>query len=770
MAMFNPSDPNAGAFSLASDEQIRERRRQALASALNAGKPRQNTHWAQVLAQALDGVVSGMEIKDADRQQQSSNEALARALEGFGSAKPAASAESAPSMPAATATASPSALPSADAKSAYDGLIARGLSPTLAAAAVGNFSEESGFKTGIWGDNGTSFGLGQWRGDRLTALRQLAAAQGKDPSDVGVQLDHFVNELKGPEARAFKLASAAKTPEEAALALAQHYERPAAWALQKSGPKRAAFARGVFDRFGGGAVAADLPAPGASPVQLETGQPGFAIPGGDPPMTRGSAPEVPLQPAFTAEGASQPWMGAALADQAAAPAPQQVQQAPMPPPRPADLGVAADPRADLPALGAAQTMMPAPPQIGADLANAPDAGMRALQVQAEQQRQGQPAGEGLSLPQRLASILDSGQPVSAPSAPSPQRLGAALTGEGGRTGAADPRMALGLALIRGGNRQSGMAMVTDAMKPQSYGFQVVGDQLVRTNPRTGQVEPVSGVQKKSLQVVDIGTDPQTGATIRGTFDPATGETKRIEAPAPGQAAAPSTIPPVPAGVDPKVWREHQSKRAAEEGLPASFDDTAKVRNELAQRPAYKNIAQAAPIYRAMLEAAGRDTKAADLNMVYGLGKIMDPGSVVREGEIHMANDTQGLADRLNGFIKAIQGEGRLRPEARAQIMAEAHGRMQSYAGLYNQDADFYRGIASKNRMDPAQIVQDFGAFDPWQAPKPAAAVPLGQPAAPAAPGAPVAAPQAGPKAGDVDGGYRFKGGDPSKPENWERVQ
>lgn len=43
-----------------------------------------------------------------------------------------------------------------------------------------------------------------------------------------------------------------------------------------------------------------------------------------------------------------------------------------------------------------------------------------------------------------------------------------------------------------------------------------------------------------------------------------------------------------------------------------------------------------------------------------------------------------------------------------------------------------------------------------QAPPPPAETPAGK--------------QGGPTAGQVEGGYRFKGGDPSKKENWEKVQ
>ncbi|MBR0913129.1 glycoside hydrolase family 73 protein [Bradyrhizobium japonicum] len=253
------------------------------------------------------------------------------------------------------------------------------------------------------------------------------------------------------------------------------------------------------------------------------------------------------------------------------------------------------------------------------------------------------------------------------------------------------------------------------MQTPEFGYTTLPDGTVlRTDKRGGAPVPVYQAATKPT-FGDVGIDPVTGQPIKGFVDVNKRDVQVYQPPA--QSTAPSTIPPAPPGVDPKVWREGQSKNALSSALPANFDDTAKARQEFAALPSYKNLSQAAPIYQAMHDAAGRNTKAADLNMVYGLGKIMDPGSVVREGEIQMANNAQGWQEKLNGIVAQINGQGGLTPEGRQALMAEAYGRIQAYKGEFDRDAARYKGIAERNRMNVADVVPDFGTFDPWTAPK-----------------------------------------------------
>ena len=175
----------------------------------------------------------------------------------------------------------------------------------------------------------------------------------------------------------------------------------------------------------------------------------------------------------------------------------------------------------------------------------------------------------------------------------------------------------------------------------------------------------------------------------------------------------------------------KAEREARDAMPASFEDTAKVRAEIRSLPSYKNISEAAPIYKSMLDTAGRNSRASDLNLVYGLGKIFDPGSVVREGEMIMVKNTASLSDWLVGTINSLNGGAALTPETRKAILAEAHSRMQSYQQLFDQESAMYRNMAVENRMKPEHVIPQFGPFNPWEPPPPAA------PAAGAAPAATV---------------------------------
>lgn len=168
------------------------------------------------------------------------------------------------------------------------------------------------------------------------------------------------------------------------------------------------------------------------------------------------------------------------------------------------------------------------------------------------------------------------------------------------------------------------------------------------------------------------------------------------------------------------------------------DAAHKLRGEITQLPSYKNHAQAMPVYRSMLSTADRDTKASDLNLIYGLAKILDPGSVVRESEIVMAQDTQGTADRLNGMVNAVIGGSRLMPDARAALMREAHSRMLAYEDVLDRDLAHYGGIGDRVGLNRADVLPPFERskpFEPKQASQPVPAA--GRASAPTSNAAPV---------------------------------
>jgi hypothetical protein len=300
------------------------------------------------------------------------------------------------------------------------------------------------------------------------------------------------------------------------------------------------------------------------------------------------------------------------------------------------------------------------------------------------------------------------------------------------------------------------AAQTRANQPQ-YGFQTLPDgTIIRTDGRRGTVDPIYQAPTKPT-FAEVGTDPQTGQPVRGFIDPVKREVQPYTPPG-ARAAGPSAIPPVPAGVDAKIWNEFHSKNAVASALPPKFDDVAAVRKEIQQLPSYKNHAQAAPIYKTMVDAAPRNTRASDLNLVYGLGKIFDPGSVVREGEMVMVKNTAGLPDWLVGSINALNGGAALTQKTRNAIMQEAYSRMKSYEDVFDYDTEHYKGIAGRARMNAEDVIPPLRRADAWRAM--AETEPDGSVVSPAAaaPAPPIASPKAPEAAPDADGWRPGPGG------------
>ena len=96
--------------------------------------------------------------------------------------------------------------------------------------------------------------------------------------------------------------------------------------------------------------------------------------------------------------------------------------------------------------------------------------------------------------------------------------------------------------------------------------------------------------------------------------------------------------------------------------------------------------------------------ASDMSLVFGFMKMLDPTSVVREGEYATAKNAAGIPDQFrNAYNKAVDGEF-LTPQQRQDFVnqsAALYGKARSNAeGV----AERYRGLAGQYGVDPGRSV------------------------------------------------------------------
>jgi hypothetical protein len=109
----------------------------------------------------------------------------------------------------------------------FDYLISQGASPAGAAGVVGDLQGESSANVdpAIIGDYGTSGGIAQWHNDRWQKLKAFAASLGKPWTDLGVQEQYLVKDLKAYGL--WDMVKSANDPAPVVDALVRRYELPA---------------------------------------------------------------------------------------------------------------------------------------------------------------------------------------------------------------------------------------------------------------------------------------------------------------------------------------------------------------------------------------------------------------------------------------------------------------------------------------------------------------------------------------------------------------
>lgn len=133
-----------------------------------------------------------------------------------------------------------------------------------------------------------------------------------------------------------------------------------------------------------------------------------------------------------------------------------------------------------------------------------------------------------------------------------------------------------------------------------------------------------------------------------------------------------------------------------------------LRKEFADLPEVKNFKTAAPAYKAVVEAAKGNNPQADINLIYGLAKLYDPNSVVREGEYATIANSQSIPEWLKGHAQRLTGGGRLTEATKKQILEQAAIRYNSMEGDMAGAQGSYGDIAKRRGLKPENVFPKVG--------------------------------------------------------------
>ena len=130
-----------------------------------------------------------------------------------------------------TFSGSPVLTGSSNQEKIYNYLTSQGLNQAAVCGILANIKQESNFKTGDWGDGGTSYGICQWHNTRFTELQNYCSSNNLDYQSLEGQVSFLTYELQNKYPELYKTLQSVPNNEEgayiAAYQMTVKFERPA---------------------------------------------------------------------------------------------------------------------------------------------------------------------------------------------------------------------------------------------------------------------------------------------------------------------------------------------------------------------------------------------------------------------------------------------------------------------------------------------------------------------------------------------------------------
>jgi len=102
------------------------------------------------------------------------------------------------------------------------------------------------------------------------------------------------------------------------------------------------------------------------------------------------------------------------------------------------------------------------------------------------------------------------------------------------------------------------------------------------------------------------------------------------------------------------------------------------------------------------------TGAGDLSLIFNYMKMLDPGSVVREGEFATAQNSAGVPDIIRAKYNQLREGTRLAEEQRADFKKQAENLYNTALDSQSYVESEFKGISEAYGFDPKRIVSEYG--------------------------------------------------------------